>query len=416
MIERFRNSSTAVQAGLVLAGLAGVTVPLLALWFFLLRTPYEPIFSQLKPADAAAIIAELDKRKVPYQLADGGATVEVPKDRADASRVSLNGGDLSLKQGTGFELFDKSDMGITDFAQKINYQRALQGELERTIAALDGVDSVRVHLSMGDDRLFRQDRAAPKASVTLRMRGDAPVPEEAAAGVRLLVSASVPQLDSAAVVVLDAHGRVADGRAGSDNADEALSPAQAEQRAIGHLLAARTRAALDQAFGRNSFAVSITVSARLPEARPTTAAGRHHDLASRDFPIQVLLTPHGEYAEQVRQAAQRQAAETLDFSPELGDTLQFTPSQTTPVVASPPRAAPERASALVRDHERRQPPGSQSPGLTILAAMGAGLTVAAALWLAVRRLGGRGLSESERMSFAARLAFLLEQDMRDAAV
>jgi len=196
LLGTLRNASPGGQIAIALASIGTFSLALLALWYFAFRIQYQPIFTHLEASDAAAIVAELDKRKVAYRLEDGGTSIAVPVSEADAVRVSLAGGPAGLRGTTGFELFDKSDMGITDFAQKINYQRALQGELERTIEGVDGVKSARVHLSLGDDRLFRQDRALPKASVLGETRDGAVLSDDTVAGLKRLVAASVPSLEA----------------------------------------------------------------------------------------------------------------------------------------------------------------------------------------------------------------------------
>lgn len=206
-LDRFRSLSPGRQVALTAALFGSILLTLIASWYFLLRTEYRPLFTALRAADASVIVADLERRKIPYRLEDDGTTVLVPDDRVDATRLSVMSEDLPLHGTVGFELFNKSDLGLTDFAQRINYQRALQGELARTILALDGVESTRVHIAIGEDRLFREDRVPPKASVTIRMRNGAALPARTAQGIQRLVAAAVPKLDPANVVILDEAGR-----------------------------------------------------------------------------------------------------------------------------------------------------------------------------------------------------------------
>ena len=136
-VDQFRSSSPSRQALVVAIIVAVLTLALAAAYFFVLRKPYGVLFSGLRQADAATIVADLDKKKTPYRLADGGSTILIPRDVVDSTRLAIAGEDLPLKGTVGFELFNKSDMGLTEFAQRINYQRALQGELARTIMTLD---------------------------------------------------------------------------------------------------------------------------------------------------------------------------------------------------------------------------------------------------------------------------------------
>src|SRR3954454_16858263 len=148
MLKILKDAPPGRQLAAVAFGAVLLCALLAAFWLLFLRTDYGVLFSRLREPDAATIVAELDKRKIPYRLEQGGTTILVPADRVDNTRLAVMGEDLPLKGQVGFELFNKSDMGLTDFAQKINYQRALQGELARTIMTVESVDSARVHLSI----------------------------------------------------------------------------------------------------------------------------------------------------------------------------------------------------------------------------------------------------------------------------
>lgn len=208
MLASFKQASPARQLTLALIAAGLVCLALGSAWFFLLRTPYGVLFNRLRVTDSAAIAAELDRKKIPYRLEDGGTTILVPTDRVDATRLTVASDDVPLKGQVGFELFNNSDLGITDFAQKVNYQRALQGELAKTIQTLDAVESARVLLSITDRSIFREDRVPSKASVTLLPRAGHRLTAQAVQGIQRLVAAAVPDLDPADVVVIDASGRL----------------------------------------------------------------------------------------------------------------------------------------------------------------------------------------------------------------
>jgi len=210
-LESLRSAPPARQFMLIAAVFVVLCAAGAAVYFGVLRTPYGVLFSNLRTADAATIVEDLDKRKVAYQLRDGGATILVPAGAVDATRLAVMSEDLPLKGQVGFELFNKSDMGLTEFAQRINYQRALQGELARTIMSLDSVDTARVHLSLAEESVFRDDRRPAKASATLVARPGREVTPATVAGVQHLIAAAVPDLDPANVVVLDQHGAVMGG-------------------------------------------------------------------------------------------------------------------------------------------------------------------------------------------------------------
>jgi len=139
-------------------------VALAAWWVF--RTEYQVLFSELKPQDAQAMTTELERLKIPYRLGDNGTAILVDKTTVHATRIKLMGKELPLQGAVGLELFNNTDFGMTEFAQKINYQRALQGELTRTIQSLAEVREVRVLLALPEQGLFKQATAKAKASIT----------------------------------------------------------------------------------------------------------------------------------------------------------------------------------------------------------------------------------------------------------
>ena len=160
--------------------------------YWVLRTDYQVLFSELKAQDASAMVAELDRMKVPYTISDDGGNILVAKEQVHALRMKLMGKDLPLRGAIGFELFNNSDIGMTEFAQKINYQRALQGELTRTILSLSQIRDARVLLVLPEQGLFKQATSKPKASITLMMKPNQSLRPEQVVGIQKLVSASVP--------------------------------------------------------------------------------------------------------------------------------------------------------------------------------------------------------------------------------
>ncbi len=196
---------TPLRIGLI--GLAVLAVAFAAYWF-LVRTTYAPVLQSLAPEDAADVVKILDEKKIAYRLADGGTAIQVPSDLADKARIELVASELPMRGQVGFELFNQSDMGLTEFAQKINYQRALQGELARTILMLDGIHSVRVHLGLAERSLFRDETNRPKASITLVLKPGTVFTEKRVDGIQRLAAGAVPDLAAEDVAVLDETGKI----------------------------------------------------------------------------------------------------------------------------------------------------------------------------------------------------------------
>lgn len=181
---------------------------LTAAYFLFLRADYVPLFEDLRESDASAIVTELDKQGIGYKLANNGRDVLVSEQDVGTARVGLAGSDVALGGIVGFELFNESDMGLTEFAQKINYQRALQGELARTIMTMDDIAFSRVHLALPEKSIFRSAQVQPTAAVTLQTRDGKELSPARVAGIQQLVAAAVSDLPPANVSVLDEGGRL----------------------------------------------------------------------------------------------------------------------------------------------------------------------------------------------------------------
>ena len=196
------------QWRLIAAMFAAVTAVLAGWYFLTVRQDYTLLYRDLRSPEAAAIISELDKQGLRYRLSDDGTDILVPASQADAARSAVAASNVGPHSAEGFELFNESDMGLTEFAQKIRYQRALQGELARTIMMMDGVVEARVHISMPERTMFRGERTNAEAAVTLVTRSPADETPERTEGIQRLVAASTENLSASDVVVINAQGDV----------------------------------------------------------------------------------------------------------------------------------------------------------------------------------------------------------------
>jgi len=149
-IERIRNAWNRLSMNQRVAVIAVVITAVMALGLLIATRPpqrYGIAFSGLSSEDAAAIVENLRAQGIPYELSSDGGTIRVPADQVAAVRLDAASQGLPRGGSDGFELFDKSSLGLTDFTQRVNYQRAIEGELERTIAKIDAVEAARVHMS-----------------------------------------------------------------------------------------------------------------------------------------------------------------------------------------------------------------------------------------------------------------------------
>lgn len=183
-----------------------IFILLTASYFAFLRPSYVVLYDNIREADTSAIIAELEQEGVDYQLKDKGRKILVPEGDISKAKIVIAASPISTGSDVGFELFNESDMGLTDFAQKINFQRALQGELARTIMGMDDIERARVHLSLPERSLFRADSSPPKAAVTIQTSNGKTLSSRKVLGLQELISSSVPNLTLNNVVILDETG------------------------------------------------------------------------------------------------------------------------------------------------------------------------------------------------------------------
>ncbi len=206
-----------------------IAVAIVLLGFFMMMAfrissaGMSPIYTGLSMEDSAKVVAELEKNGVPYEISAGGSQISVPSDRVLRLRLSMaeqgvpSGGSI-----VGYEIFDRSEsFGSSNFVMNVNMLRALEGELARTIASLNGVDTVRVHLVMPKRELFSREKEKPSASVAIKMRSGATLEHQEVTAITHLIASAVPELEPSKVTIIDSHGKLlarGDGNDGMDGA------------------------------------------------------------------------------------------------------------------------------------------------------------------------------------------------------
>ena len=277
--EFFSDQRGGIKLGLIVGAVAIVLGTALGGWL-LMRPDYQVLFSDLSAQDVGAMTAELDRLKVPYMLGspEGGGRADgsvgtILVDRADVyrTRIKLMSKDIPLHGAIGFELFNNSDLGMTEFAQKINFQRALQGELTRTILSLTEVRDVRVLLALPEQGLFKQAAARPTASVTLALKAGQKLRVEQVSGIQRLVASAVPGINAQDVTIVDQSG-VALTRAAADAADAegAASSRLDLKQDTESYLARKATAVLDRALGAGTATASIDVTLNMDRVQTNT--------------------------------------------------------------------------------------------------------------------------------------------------
>lgn len=190
---------------------------------------FAPLYTGLSSEDAGKIVERLKELNIQYEIGDNGGSVSVPSSDVYETRMKLATAGLPSPQNIGYALLDQTNIGMTDFLQKVNYRRALEGELARTIIGLSEVAAARVHLVIPEDRLFREDQHAPTASVVLKLRGTMPLGKRQLQGVAYLVASSVEGMTPDKVTIIDSNGNLLSGMRASDES-AMLSATQFDMR------------------------------------------------------------------------------------------------------------------------------------------------------------------------------------------
>ncbi|HEY8535450.1 MAG TPA: flagellar basal-body MS-ring/collar protein FliF, partial [Vicinamibacterales bacterium] len=190
------------------AAFVGVVALVGGMAWWVSRPEYVLLFDDMDEAAASEVIARLESRKIDYRLDPGGRGIRVPSTVVDRLRLDLTADGLPSSGRIGFEIFDRTAFGQTEFLEQVNYRRALEGEIARTIATISEVAGARVHIAMARESLFGAREQPAKASVILKLRNpNRPLPPATITGITNLVAASVEGLHPDAVVIMDSYGR-----------------------------------------------------------------------------------------------------------------------------------------------------------------------------------------------------------------
>src|SRR5580658_28444 len=233
-----------------------------AVVFGLLRWKHESafrvLFSALAPEDAAAVTQKIREAGIEYRLDETGATVSVPSDHLAEARLALAGAGLPKSGRIGFELFDRTNLGASDFAEQVNYRRALEGELERTVATLSEVDQARIHITFAKESVFLDARQPSKATVVLRLKRTAQLSQPSVTAIANLVASAVDGLAPGAVAIIDSNGRLLNRPRVQGEGEAQLAEANLDyRRQVESELLAKINLALGPLLGADRFHASV---------------------------------------------------------------------------------------------------------------------------------------------------------------
>jgi flagellar M-ring protein FliF len=231
---------------------------------------FRPLFTGMAPEDASAVVQKIKEGGVEHRLTNNGTTVEVPAEKVDEVRLELAGAGLPKSGRIGFELFDKTNLALTDFSERVNYRRAIEGELERSVKALSAIETARVHVSFPKDSVFLDAREPAKASVLVRLRTGAALLPQNVTAITNLVASAVEGLSPEYVSVVDMQGNLLSRprKAGSEASDSADTLLEYKHQVEKDLMA-KVEATLDPLLGEGRFRVGISADCDLSTSEQT---------------------------------------------------------------------------------------------------------------------------------------------------
>jgi flagellar M-ring protein FliF len=255
------SAKAAIIGGLMIAVLIGVGTSIMSS-----GTSYQYAFTNLTPEDSSEAGAALKAANIPFRTEANGSALSVPASKVHDARLLLAAAGLPRGGGVGFELFDRGDLGASEFTQRVNLRRATEGELARTIGRLSAVRSARVHLTLPERGLFRDEDRKPSAAVVLNLQPGRVMQERELAGIRHLVASSVAGLDPNTVSILDGRGTVLSG----DRSETARLASQ--QREVESALEQRIVQLLEPAVGAGAVVAKVTAALDTSEVETTSDA------------------------------------------------------------------------------------------------------------------------------------------------
>lgn len=254
----FIRRMSASQALMLMGVTAGSIVGVIVFTNYVSTVNYTVLYSNLDQSAAADVVAHLEDNKTPYELTNGGRTIRVPNSDVHRVRLGLASQGLPAGSSVGYSIFDENNFGMTDFLQKINYKRALEGELTRTIMEISEVRSARIHIVMPKDRLFSKDQKVTTASILLKL-GSGELTRRQLSGIKHLVASSVEGLKPSNISIIDYNGNLLS----SDNDQDALAGLSSSQlqvrKDVESYLEDKAQSMLNSVIGPGASVVRISV-------------------------------------------------------------------------------------------------------------------------------------------------------------
>ncbi|AFN75359.1 Flagellar M-ring protein FliF [Melioribacter roseus P3M-2] len=263
------NKLNPKQKFMLAGGVISTVVLLIVMLFFLNEPNYTTLYTGLSAEDASKVVEYLNSQKIQYKIDDNGQTIKIAREKVYETRLALAGRGIPSSGVIGYEIFDKSTMGMSEFMQKLNYKRALEGELARTITQIDGVEGARVHIVIPQKTIFKEEEKLPSASVVLKLRNSNFIGKENIASIVNLVSSSVEGMPPGRVSIIDTKGRILS----NDSEEGPLAFASTKQyevkQSVENYLAKKAQSLLDNILGYGNSVVKVNADLNFDQVEKT---------------------------------------------------------------------------------------------------------------------------------------------------
>ncbi len=259
-----------LQQKVIIGGSALLTLVLIVILISFLNEPsYSPLYSNMASEDASKVVEYLSTQKIPYKIDDNGSTVKVPKDKLYETRLSLAGKGIPASGTIGYEVFDKSTMGMSEFMQKLNYKRALEGELARTILGQEGVTGVRVHIVLPEKAVFKDEQKPPTASIVLKLKENYVLQKANCMSIVNLVASAVEGLSPSTITLIDTQGRLLWKESGESSLSFSSSKQYEIKNSVESYLAQKAQTILDNVLGYGNSLVQVNADLNFDQVEKT---------------------------------------------------------------------------------------------------------------------------------------------------
>lgn len=318
----FISRMTPSQVMMLFGVLAGTVVGIVIVVGWLNSVNYSRLYSNLEESEAGEVTAYLNDNKIPYQLKNNGTTIEVPSDDVYKVRISLAAEGLPRAANMGYSIFDQNSLGMTDFLQNLNFRRALEGELTRTIMQLNEVQAARVHIVMPKERLFRDDQKEATASVLLKLSGKGGLSKHQINGITHLVAASVEGLRPQNISIIDYDGNLLSSAMEPD-ATAGLSSSQLEVRKeVENYLEDKAQSMLNGVLGTGKSIVRVTADLNFQQLERTSETYDPNSPSVRSEERTKTTASATEKSEDVNESGEENNSETTITNYELNKTIE----------------------------------------------------------------------------------------------